>query len=102
MTFKATWTTFRRRPVRRWEDFWKLAIKNHFVKQGKIVAKHAGLLAWLKPEIGLGHVHANLIILYLRLRANDPKVSSQSKKNGPIAQDTKNRNNIFSVTIFFR
>ena len=22
------------------EDFWKLAIKKHFVKQGKIVAKH--------------------------------------------------------------
>ena len=61
------------------EDFWKLAIKKHFVKQGKIVAKHAELLAWLKSEVGLGHVHANFIILYLRLRTNDLKVSTQSK-----------------------
>ena len=50
-----------------------------FGKRGKIVAKHADLLAWLKSEVGLGHANANFIILYLRLRANDPKVSSQSK-----------------------
>ena len=37
------------------------------------------LLAWLKSEIGLGHVRANFIISYLRLHAKDPKVSTQSK-----------------------
>jgi uncharacterized protein DUF4287 len=62
------------------EDFWKLAIKKGFVKQDKIVVKHADLLAWLKSENGLGHVHANFIMLYLRLRTDDPKVSAQSKK----------------------
>lgn len=61
------------------EDFWKLANKKGFVKRGKIVVKHADLLAWLKSDIGLGHVHANFIILYLRLRTNDPKVSIKSK-----------------------
>ncbi len=62
------------------EDFWQLANSLGFVKEGKIVATHAQLLKWLKSDIGLGHVHANFIILYLRLRTNDPKVTEQSRK----------------------
>ena len=63
------------------QDFWKLASKKGFVKRGKVASKHSEMLAWLKSkEIGLGHVHANFIILYLRLRANDPKLSTQSRK----------------------
>jgi len=61
------------------EDFWQLANKKGFIKDGKIVATHARLLEWLKSEIGLGHVHANFIISYLRLRTNDPKVSDKMK-----------------------
>ncbi len=80
MTFKAYMDNVQAKTGKTPETFWKLAIKKGFVKGGKIVAKHADLLAWLKSEIGLGHVHANFIILYLRLRANDPKVSAQSKK----------------------
>ena len=80
MTLEAYMDNIQAKTGKTHEDFWKLAIKNHFVKQGKIVAKHTKLLAWLKSEIGLGHVHANFIILYMHLRANDPKVSSQSKK----------------------
>jgi len=44
------------------------------------VAKHGEMLAWLKSEMRLGHVHANFIILFLRLRANDQKVSSQASE----------------------
>jgi len=32
-----------------------LANKKGFVKNGKIVAEHSELLAWLKSDIGLGH-----------------------------------------------
>jgi len=60
-------------------DFWRLAGENGFVKGRKVVAKHAELLKWLKSDIGLGHVHANFVILYLRLRGKDPKVSVQMR-----------------------
>ena len=61
------------------EDLWKIANKMGFIKEGKIVATHAQLLGWLKSDIGLGHVHANMVIVYLRLRTNDPKVSEKMK-----------------------
>lgn len=61
------------------EEFWELANEMGFVKEGKIVANHAQLLKWLKSDIGLGHVHANFIIAFLRLRTNDPKVSEKMK-----------------------
>ena len=54
--------------------------KGH-VKRGKVVASHAEMLAWLMSrEVGLGHVHASFIIVYLRLRTNDPKVNAQAKR----------------------
>jgi hypothetical protein len=62
------------------DGFWKLAIKKDFVKDGKVVAKHAEMLKWLKTDIGLGHVHANFMILYLRLRAKDAGVSAGMKE----------------------
>jgi hypothetical protein len=62
------------------EDFWNLANKKGFIKEGKIVVNHGDMLKWLKTDIGLGHVQANFIILYLRLRANDSSVTEQSKK----------------------
>jgi len=63
------------------KDFWRLANKKGFIRKGKVAAKHAEMLAWLKSkEVGLGHVHANFIILYLRLRGKDPKVTAQIKK----------------------
>ena len=80
MTFKAYMDNIQAKTGKTPEDLWKLANKKGFVKRGNIVARHADLLAWLKSEIGLGHVHANFIIMYLRLRTNDPKVSAQSKK----------------------
>jgi len=63
------------------QDFWKLASKKGFVRRGKVASKHSEMLAWLKSkEIGLGHVHANFIILCLRLRANDAELSTQPRK----------------------
>jgi len=63
------------------QDFWKLATKRGLVKRGKVTAEHSDMLAWLKSEeIGLGHAHADFVILYLRFRANDPKLSAESKK----------------------
>ncbi len=62
------------------EDFWILANEKGFVKGGKVAAKPSEMLAWLKGDLGLGHVRANFIVLYLRLRANDPKVSNNMKK----------------------
>jgi hypothetical protein len=61
------------------EDFWKTANKLGFIKDGKIVATHAKLLEWLKSDSGLGHVHANMVIVYLRLHTNDPKLSEKMK-----------------------
>ena len=62
------------------EDFWQLANQKGFVKQGKITVKHAELLAWLKSDIGLGHVRANMMITYLRLRSNDPQLTPAIKQ----------------------
>jgi Domain of unknown function (DUF4287) len=61
------------------EDFWKLSKKMAFVKNNRIVAKHSELLKWLKSDIGLGHVYANMVITYPRARSNDPTLSPKSK-----------------------
>ena len=62
------------------EDFLNLVNEEGFIKERKIAAKHGELLTWLKTDKGLGHVQANFIILYLRSRANDQRVSEQAKK----------------------
>ena len=79
MTFKAYMQNIEAKTGKSPEDFWELANKKKLIQQDKITATHAQLLQWLKSEIGLGHVHANMVILYLRLRTNDPKVSEKMK-----------------------
>lgn len=79
-TFKAYMKSIQARTGKTPEDFWKMAEKKGFVKQDKITAKHAELLTWLKTDIGLGHVHANMIITYLRLRTNDPRLTTTMKE----------------------
>ena len=79
MTFKAYMNNIQAKSGKSPEDFWELANRLGFVKDGKIVATHAQLLTWLKSSIGLGHVHANAVILYLRLRARDPHVSVEMR-----------------------
>jgi hypothetical protein len=79
MTFRAYMQNIEAKTDKTDKDFWELANKIGLIKEGKIVATHAQLLKWLKGDIGLGHVHANFIIMYLRLRTKDPKVSEQMK-----------------------
>src|SRR5947199_8311026 len=88
MTFNAYMDNIQAKTGKTQDDFWKLATKNHFVKQGKIVAKHAELLAWLKSEIGLGHVHANFIIYYICACACAlmTRMYVPNSKNPPVAQ----------------
>jgi len=79
LTYKAYMQNIETKTGKSAEDFWELANKMGFIKEGKIVASHAQLLKWLKSDIALGYVHANFIIAYLRLRTNDPKVSEKMK-----------------------
>ena len=79
MTFKAYLDNIQAKTGKAPEDFLALAKKKGFIENNKIVAKHAQLLAWLKQDVGLGHGHANAMILYLRIRTNDPKVKKHPK-----------------------
>jgi hypothetical protein len=78
--FKAYMGNIQKKTGKEPEDFWNLANEKGFVKEGKIVVKHGEMLTWLKTDMGLGHVQVNFMILYLRLRTNDPNVSEQAKK----------------------
>jgi hypothetical protein len=80
MTFKAYMNNIQAKTGKTPEDFSKLANEKGFIKQGKIVAKYSDLLKWLKSDIGLGHVHASFIIMYLRLRTDDLKISDKMKE----------------------
>ncbi len=79
-TFKAYMESIQTKTGKTPEDFWELANEKGYVKQGKITGKHADLLAWLKSDLGLGHVHANMMITYLRLLTNDPQLASTTKE----------------------
>ncbi len=79
-TFKAYMDNIQAETGKTPDDFWRMANKKGFVKRGKVVASHAEMFAWLKSGIGLGHVRASFIILYVRLRAKDPKVSARMKE----------------------
>ena len=78
-TFRAYAINIEAKTGKSLDDFWQLASKKDFVKGHKVVAKHAELLKWLKSDIGLGHVHANFVTLYLRLRGKDQNVSDQMR-----------------------
>ncbi|MDE1873807.1 MAG: DUF4287 domain-containing protein [Candidatus Micrarchaeota archaeon] len=66
MTYKAYIDNIRVQTGKGPEDFVALAKKKGFIKNGKVVVKHAELLKWLKGDEKLGHGHANSIILYLK------------------------------------
>jgi hypothetical protein len=78
--FKAYMENIQKKTGKKPEDYWHMANERGFIKDGKVVVKHGEILTWLKSEMALGHVQANFIILYLRLRSNDPGVSEEAKK----------------------
>jgi hypothetical protein len=79
MTFKAYMQNIEAKTGKTPEDFGTIANEKGYIINGKIVATHRQLLQWLKSDVGLGHVHANMVIIYLRLRTKDPKVSEKMK-----------------------
>jgi hypothetical protein len=59
VTYKAYIDNIQAKTGKTPEDFRKLA-------KEKGLLKHGELLKWLKADCGLGHGHANAIILYIR------------------------------------
>lgn len=80
MTFKAYLENIQAKTGKSPDDFYVLASKKGLIEKGKIVAKHAELLSWLKSDTGLGHGHANAMILYLRIKTKDPKLKDMKNK----------------------
>jgi hypothetical protein len=82
MTYKAYVDNIRLQTGKTPEDFVELAEKKGFIRYGKTVAKHGEMLAWLKTEMGLGHGHANAIILYLKSpELAKKKIQKETKKS---------------------
>jgi hypothetical protein len=80
LTFKAYLDNIQAKTGKSPDDFFELAKEKGMIVDGKIVSKYGDLMKWLKSEMGLGHGHANAMILYLRLRTNDPAVKKTVKK----------------------
>jgi len=80
LTYKAYIDNIKLQTGKTPEDFVELAKIKGFIVNGKTVAKHGDMLAWLKSEMGLGHGHANAIILYLKA----PEIAKKK-----IQEDTK-------------
>jgi hypothetical protein len=59
VTYKAYIDNIKAKTGKRPEDFQKLAKKKGLTEYGE-------LLKWLKTDCGLGHGHANAIILYIQ------------------------------------
>jgi hypothetical protein len=80
LTFKAYLDNVQAKAGKSPDDFVGLAKKKGLIENGKIVAKYADLLAWLKSDMGLGHGHANAMILCFRIKTKDPSVQRTKKK----------------------
>jgi len=79
MSFKAYMENVKSKSGKSRKELYRTVSEMGFIVEGKIVAVHKKLLEWLKSDIGLGHVHANFVIAYLRLRTREPKISEKMK-----------------------
>ena len=73
MTYKAYLDNIKAQTGKGPEDYRKMA-------KEKGLTKHADLLKWLKEDCGLGHGHANAMILYIK----DPELAKRK-----LAEDAK-------------
>ena len=80
MSFKAYAHNIQTKTGKTLDEYYKLAQKKGFILSGKIAAPHAEMLAWLKGDMTLGHVYANFVINYFKLRTHDDKVTENMKK----------------------
>ena len=71
MTYKAYIDNIHAKTGKTPEDYRKMASEKGLVT-------HSELLKWLKTDCGLGHGHANAIILYIR----DPKLGKKKILEG--------------------
>ena len=74
LTYKAYIDNIRAKTGKSPEDFRKMANE-------KGLAKYGELLKWLKADCGLGHGHANAIILYIKdSELAKKKISADAEK----------------------
>ena len=78
MTYKAYLDNIKAQTGKTPEDFVRAAEKKGFLKNGKVVAKHSEIVAWLKKDFGLGHGHANAVVLYIKY----PKIAKKKIQSG--------------------
>jgi len=79
MSFKAYMENVEAKSGKSRDELYRIASEKGFIVEGKTVVAHKKLLEWLKSNIGLGHVYANFVIAYLRLRTREPKISEKMK-----------------------
>jgi len=79
MSFKAYAQNIQTKTGKTLDEYYKLAEKKGFIVNGKIEAPHAEILSWLKGDMALGHVYANFVITYFKLRTHDAKVTENMK-----------------------
>jgi hypothetical protein len=78
MTYKAYLESIKKQTGKTPEDFVAMARKKGFIRGGELVAKYSDVMVWLKSEVGLGHGHANAIILYLK----SPELAKKKIESG--------------------
>jgi hypothetical protein len=82
MSFKAYAQNIQTKTGKTLDEYYKLAEQKGFIVNDKIEAPHAEMLSWLKGDMTLGHVYANFVITYFKLRTHDAKVTENMKKWG--------------------
>jgi hypothetical protein len=80
MSFKAYAQNIQTKTGKSIKEYYTLAQQQGFIVNEKMVATHAQMLNWLKNDMKIGHVYANFIITYFKLRTNDPKLTQNTKK----------------------